>query len=96
MSKDDNIFNDIAKLANSALATTSNMKNELTKLIKHQIESFIKSMDFVKREEFEVVKKMATQNAIEIEKLTGKKIPTKGPQSKEKIKKTTAAKESAE
>ncbi|CAG7596812.1 MAG: accessory factor UbiK family protein [Candidatus Midichloria sp.] len=81
MSKDNNnLFADIVKLANSAIATTASMKNELTKFVKYQIESFIAGMDFVKREEFEVVKKMATQNALALEKITGKKGPSPAPQ----------------
>ena len=73
MPKDNNIFTDMAKLANSALATTANMKNEMTRFIKSQIESFIKSMNFVERKEFDVLKKMVMQNTLAIEKLTGKK-----------------------
>ncbi|WHQ46410.1 MAG: accessory factor UbiK family protein [Candidatus Midichloria sp.] len=90
MSKDNNnLFADIAKLANSALATIANMKDELTKFVKYQIESFIKGMDFVKREEFEVVKKMATQNALALEKLTGKKSSAQSPTKNTEIKNNT-------
>ena len=95
MSKDHNMFSDMAKLANSALATTANMKNEMTKFIKGQIESFIKSMNFVEKKEFDVLKKMVVKNTLAVEKLTGNKDETvksstkKAPAAKKSVKSKT-------
>lgn len=72
MEKDNKILQDISKLASSAFVTVVNAKNDLSQYIKYQIESFIKSMDFISREEFEVVKKLAAQNQLELQELKSK------------------------
>ena len=69
MTQDNKLFQDIYKLANSAIASAANVKSELSHLIKLQIEMLLKNMNFVTKEEFEIVKKMAEKNSIEIKKI---------------------------
>lgn len=57
MEHENKLINGICKLAGSALNTAVNAKNDLSELIKHQVESFIRSMNFVTKEEFEALKK---------------------------------------
>ncbi|WPX96307.1 accessory factor UbiK family protein [Candidatus Bandiella euplotis] len=59
MKKDNKIMDDIAKLAGSTFAGAVNAKNELLEYITKQVETLLKKMKFVTREEFEVVKKLA-------------------------------------
>ena len=55
------IFDDLAKVANSAFGTVSGIKEELEQMIRHRVESFINSMNLVSREEFEVTQAMVTK-----------------------------------
>ena len=68
MKKDNKIIDDFARFANSAFTGMVNIKNELSVYITQQIENLIKKMKIVTREEFEVVKKIAQENRIMIEK----------------------------
>lgn len=73
MKKDNKILDDLAKLAGSTFTGAVNVKNEISEYITTQIEIFIKKMNFVTKEEFEVVKKLAQDNRLMIEKLQKKK-----------------------
>ncbi|MSO14499.1 accessory factor UbiK family protein [Rickettsiales endosymbiont of Trichoplax sp. H2] len=73
MKKDNKILDDLAKLAGSTFTGAVNVKNEISDYITTQIEIFIKKMNFVTKEEFEVVKKIAQDNRLMIEKLQKKK-----------------------
>lgn len=86
MKKDNKILDDLAKLAGSTLTGVVNMKNEISEYINHQIEKFIKNMNFVTREEFDVVKKLAQDNRSMLEKIKVKK--TSGKKTVSKISKT--------
>ena len=69
MTQDNKLFQDISRLANSAISGAANVKNELSNFIKLQIEMLLKNMNFVTREEFEIVKKIAEKNSLDIKKL---------------------------
>jgi BMFP domain-containing protein YqiC len=73
MKKDNKILDDLAKLAGSTFTGAVNVKNEISDYITTQIETFIKKMNFVTKEEFEVVRKLAQDNRLMIEKLQKKK-----------------------
>ena len=78
MKKNNKIFSDLSKLVGSAVSTTTGIKDELVQLIKMQVEGVMMRMDFVKREEFEIVRKIAIQNKKELEEL--KKQINKNPE----------------
>ncbi|MDG1154273.1 MAG: accessory factor UbiK family protein [Alphaproteobacteria bacterium] len=63
------LLNDLAKTATGALGGIQSVKNEIDGLIQSGIEKNIKDMNLVKREEFNVVKEMATKARLENEEL---------------------------
>jgi BMFP domain-containing protein YqiC len=52
-------FDDFAKLMTDAAGAADGMKQEAQSLFKSQSERFLRDMDVVRREDFEVVKAMA-------------------------------------
>ena len=52
-------FDEFAKLMTDAAGAADGMKKEAQSMFKGQAERFLRDMDVVKREEFEVVKAMA-------------------------------------
>ena len=65
-------FDDLAKVANSAVGTVAGMKDEIEQMIRHRVERFIDGMSLVTREEFDVVQAMVTKSREEQEKLRTK------------------------
>jgi len=63
------IFDDLAKVANSAVGTVAGMKEEVEQIIRHRVEHFIGNMNLVTREEFEVVQSMIEKSRGEQENL---------------------------
>lgn len=59
MQKDNKIFDDMARMMSGAAGTIFDAKRELEQQIAAQIEKFLLKMNFVSREEFEVVRDMA-------------------------------------
>lgn len=57
MSK-QNFFEDISSLIENKVANCLNMKSELDKHLKSKIEAYLKELDLVTSEEFEVLKEM--------------------------------------
>jgi len=55
------LFDDLAKVANSAFGTVASMKEEIEHLVRYRVENFIGNMDLVNREEFDVVQAMAVK-----------------------------------
>ncbi len=53
------IFDDFAKLMTDAAGAAQGVRNEVENAFKAQMESWLNSMDLVKREEFEAVREMA-------------------------------------
>ena len=63
------LFDDLAKVANSAVGTVTGMKDEVEQIIRHRVENFIGGMNLVTREEFDVVQAMVVKSREEQEKL---------------------------
>lgn len=55
------IFDDVARVANGATGVFSGLKGEVEGLVKDRIERIMLEMDLVTREEFDVVRAMATK-----------------------------------
>lgn len=63
-------FDDLAKVANSAVGTVAGMKDEIEQMVRHRVEKFVDGMNLVTREEFDVVQAMVAKSRKEQEKLT--------------------------
>lgn len=69
MQTSNRLFDDVAKVANSAVSTLSGMKNEIEAMVRHQIEKILVDSDLVARDEFDAVKAMAAEARLQQEKL---------------------------
>ena len=68
----DRIFDDIAKIANSAAGTFAGLKDEVEGLVRGRIESLISELDLVTREDFDTAMAVAVKAREEQEKLEKK------------------------
>lgn len=66
------IFDDIAKVANSAAGTFAGLKDEVEGLVRGRIESLISELDLVTREDFDTAMAVAVKAREEQEKLEKK------------------------
>ena len=82
------ILSDLSKMAVDAMSTLSGIKKEVNTIVRLRIDKTINKMKLVKRDEFEILKKMVQKLAIENDKLkkTNKK-STKPPKKKKKKRK---------
>ena len=73
------ILSDLSKIAVDAMSTFSGLKKEIETLVSLKVNKIINKMNLVKRDEFDVLKKMVQKMIIENEKLkkTQKKAPVK-------------------
>mgnify|MGYP001427653465 CR=1 FL=1 len=76
------ILSDLSKIAVDAMSTFSSLKKEIETLVSLRVNKIINKMNLVKRDEFDVLKKMVQKMIIENEKL--KKNPKKHVISKKK------------
>ena len=65
MQSQKRIFDDLAKVAGGALGALGNLKQEIEVFVRQRVDDFLLNCDFVKRDEFEVVKAMAAELRIE-------------------------------
>jgi len=63
------IFDDLAKVANSAAGTMAGLKDEIENMIRHRVEGFMSDMNVVSRDEFDAVKAMAAKARSEQDRL---------------------------
>ncbi len=69
MQTSNRLFDDMAKVANSAVSTLTGMKSEIEAMVRHQIEKLLVDSNLVARDEFEAVKAMAAEARLQQEKL---------------------------
>ena len=69
MQTSNRLFDDMAKVANSAVSTLTGMKSEIEAIVRHQIEKLMVDSNLVARDEFEAVKAMAAETRLQQEKL---------------------------
>ena len=83
------IFSDLSKMAVDAMSTFSGIKKEVETIVSLRVNKVINKMKLVKRDEFEVLKKMVQKLAIESEniKKTKKKTKIKVKKKKKRSKK---------
>jgi len=72
MQTENRFFEDVAKLATSALGTVQGMAQEVETLVRQQVDRIIGRMDLVSREEFETVREMAENARAENERLAAR------------------------
>ena len=85
------ILSDLSKIAVDAMSTFSGLKKEIETLVSLRVNKIINKMNLVKRDEFEVLKKMFQKVLIENDEL--KKVQKKPSVRKKKtIKKKKKAK----
>ena len=75
------ILSDLSKIAVDAMSTFSGLKKEIETLVSLRVNKIINRMNLVKRDEFDVLKKMVQKMVIENEKI---KKAQKKPSSKKK------------
>ena len=78
------ILSDLSKIAVDAMSTFSGLKKELETLVSLRVNKIINKMNLVKRDEFDVLKKMVQKLTIDNDKL--KKTRKKKPIKKKKTK----------
>ena len=78
------ILSDLSKIAVDAMSTFSGLKKELETLVSLRVNKIINKMNLVKRDEFDVLKKMVQKLIIDNDKLkkTRKKKPFKKKNTK--------------
>ena len=71
------ILSDLSKIAVDAMSTFSGLKKEIETLVSLRVNKIINKMNLVKRDEFEVLKKMVKKDLIENDELKkGQKKPS--------------------
>ena len=63
------LFDDLAKVATTAVGTVTGMKDELEQIIRQRVEFFLENINLVTREEFEVANAMIIKAREEQEQL---------------------------
>jgi BMFP domain-containing protein YqiC len=53
------LFDEFARLMNDAAGVASGVRREVDTMVRNQAERWLRDMDLIKRDEFEVVKEMA-------------------------------------
>ena len=88
------ILSDLSKFAVDAMSTFSGVKEEIETIVSLRVNKIIKKMNLVKKDEFDVLKKMVQKVIMENEKL--KKTSLRSVKSKKKTvkKKKTIKKKS--
>ena len=83
------ILSDLSKMAVDAMSSFSGIKKEVNTIVRLRIDKTINKMKLVKRDEFEILKKMVQKLAIEKDNLkkTNKKSTMKIRKKKKKRKK---------
>tara|TARA_X000000368_G_scaffold340817_1_gene279099 strand:+ start:802 stop:1065 length:264 start_codon:yes stop_codon:yes gene_type:complete len=86
MANKSKILSDLSKMAVDAMGTFSGIKKEVETIVNLKVNKIINKMNLVKRDEFEVLKKLVQKLLAENEKLKNKK-RTKKKTSKKKSRK---------
>ena len=72
MQSQNRIFDDIARVAGGALGAITSLKDEIEAMIRDRLERFMADGNFVRREEFDVVRAMAAEARAEQERLNAR------------------------
>lgn len=72
MQSQNRIFDDIARVAGGALGALTSLKDEIEAMVRDRMERFMADGNFVRREEFDVVRAMAAEARAEQERLSAR------------------------
>jgi|GEM_PF-1006575 len=72
MKQNKRILQDISKIASSAFSSAAGVKRDITSYIHSQMEEFLRGMNFVRREEFEALHKLALDNKKRLDEISPK------------------------
>ena len=81
------IISELSKIAADAMSTFSGIKKEIETIVKLRVNRVINNMNLVKRDEFEILKKLVQKLVIENKKLKNKTNTKTPPRKKRKRKK---------
>jgi BMFP domain-containing protein YqiC len=91
MQTENKIFDDVAKLINSAAGTIAGMGREAESSAREKAKEWIGGLEFVARDEFEAVKAMAAAARDEVDALTARLDALEGKSPKAKAPAAKAA-----
>ena len=72
MQSQNRIFDDIARVAGGALGALTSLKDEIEAMVRDRMERLMADGNFVRREEFDVVRAMAAEARAEQERLSAR------------------------
>ena len=81
------ILSDLSKMAVDAMSTISGVKKEIETIVSLRVDKIINKMKLVKRDEFDVLKKMVEKLLIENETLNKNKKNSKSSKKKAVVRK---------
>ena len=81
------ILSDLSKMAVDAMSTISGVKKEIETIVSLQVDKIINKMNLVKRDEFDVLKRMVQKLLIENENLKKNKKQPKSSKKKAIVRK---------
>jgi len=84
------ILSDLSKIAVDAMSTFSGLKKEIETLVSLRVNKIINKMNLVKRDEFDVLKKMVQKSILESQELKKNQRKSSSPKKKTVKKKKKA------
>ena len=81
------ILSDLSKMAVDAMSTISGVKKEIETIVSLRVDKIINKMNLVKRDEFDILKKMVQKLLIENENLEKNKKNSKSLKKKAAVRK---------
>jgi len=81
------ILSDLSKMAVDAMSTISGVKKEIETIVSLRVDKIINKMNLVKRDEFDVLRRMVQKLLIENENLKKNKNKPKSSKKKEVVRK---------
>ena len=94
MNNRNKILSDLSKFAVDAMSTFSGLKEEIETIVALRVDKIIKKMNLVKKDEFEILKKMV-QNLIDNNEKVKKRPKTLSKKAKKKVKSKKKSKKRA-
>ena len=88
MANKSKILSDLSKMAVDAMSTFSGIRKEVETIVSLKVNKIINKMNLVKRDEFEILKKLVQKLVIENQKLNKEKSQKKHKTTKRKQKTT--------
>ena len=82
MKKNNDFLDNFAKLAESGFSSAVNVKNEMTNIIRNQVDAILNKLNFVKQEEFIALKKICLENQKQIKSMKNQDAKSKNAKSK--------------